>query len=159
MPHTNFVPKSQGNFADILERTFIYDGKLDERAASHFSCAHVHYHINQCLLNHPFLLRRHLRSVKVKVPINFLRSALSKCQEHANHLTSILQTLQQHGCQSYPSFYGYAAGLAGLLHRLRSRQLIGTEQWVAEASWRSCIQFLDQEPMRWESYRRIVCFA
>jgi hypothetical protein len=148
-----------GNFAQILERDFVFQGKLDERAASHFSCAHVQYHINQCLLHHPFLLRQHLKSSKVKTPVNFLQSALARCQEHANHLTSILQTLQQHGCQSYPSFYGYAAGLAGAINRLHSRNPIGPEQWIAEANWRSCVQFLEQEPMRWESYRRIVCLA
>lgn len=145
-----------GNFAEILERDFVFDGKLDERLACHFSCAHVHYHINQCLLHHPFLLRQHLKSYKVKVPVSFLRGTLAKCQEHANHLTSILQVLQQHNCQSFPSFFCYAAGLAGVLHRLRSRYSVGTEQWIAEANWRSCVQFLDQEPMRWESYRRIV---
>ncbi|KAH7399068.1 fungal-specific transcription factor domain-containing protein [Phaeosphaeria sp. MPI-PUGE-AT-0046c] len=144
-----------GNFAEILERDFVSQGTLDERAASHFSCAHVHYHINQCLLHHPFILRKHLKSFKVKAPVSFFRGALAKSQQHANHLTSILQILQRHGCQSFPSFYGYAAGLAGFLHRLHARGSIGTEQWVAEANWQSCVQFLDQEPLRWESYRRI----
>jgi hypothetical protein len=148
-----------GNFAEILERDFVFDGVLNEGAASHFSCAHVHYHINQCLLHHPFLLRQHLRASGVKVPVSFLRGALAKSQEHAIHLTAILHVLQQQGCRSYPSFFGYAAGLAGLIHRLHSSNSTGTEQWVAEANWASCVQFLDQEPMRWESYRRIVGFA
>lgn len=146
-----------GNFEEILERDFLFNGVLDERAASHFSCAHVHYHINQCLLHHPFLLRQHLKSSGVKIPVNFLRSALAKSQEHAIHLTAILHVLQQRGCRSYPSFFGYAAGLAGLIHRLHASISTGTEQWVAQANWTSCIQFLEQEPMRWESYRRIVC--
>lgn len=145
-----------GNFAEIIDREFVFDGHLNERAASHFSVAHVLYHINQCLLHHPFLLRQHLRSTQVKVPVNFLRGAIAKSQEHAIHLTAILHVLQQRGGKTYPSFYGYAAGLAGLIHRLHARKSTGTERWVAEANYTSCVRFLEQEPTRWESYRRIV---
>ncbi|KAF2824423.1 hypothetical protein CC86DRAFT_420991 [Ophiobolus disseminans] len=144
-----------GNFAEIIDRDFVFEGTLNERAASHFSVAHVLYHTNQCLLHHPFLLRQHLKSSEVKAPVNFLRGALSKSQEHAIHLTAILHVLQQRGCKTYPSFYGYAAGLAGLVHRLHARNSTGTERWVAEANWSSCVHFLEQEPVLWESYRRI----
>jgi hypothetical protein len=145
-----------GNFAEIIDRDFVHEGVLDERAACHFSSSHVFYHVNQCLLHHPFLLRQHLKNTKVKVPVSFLRNAISKSQQHAIHLTTILHVLQQRSCRTYPSIYGYAAGLAGLIHRLHARNSKGTDRWVAEANWASCVQFLDQEPVHWESYRRIV---
>lgn len=146
-----------GNFADIIDRDFVHGGILDERAACHFSCAHVFYHVNQCLLHHPFLLRQHLKHVLVKVPVNFLRGAVAKSREHAVHLTAILNVLQQRGCRTYPSIYGYAAGVAGMIHRLHARNTLSTQNSAMEVDWRACVQFLDQEPVHWESYRRIVC--
>jgi hypothetical protein len=146
-----------GNFAEIIDRDFVQERVLDERAACHLSCAHVFYHLNQCLLHHPFLLHQQLKTVKVKIPVNFLRDAISNSQKHAVHLTTILRVLQQRGCRTYPSIYGYAAGIAGLIHRLHTRASFCADKWAAQENWASCVSFLDQEPMHWESYRRIVC--
>jgi hypothetical protein len=145
-----------GNFAEILDRDFVFDGKLDDRAACHFSYAHILYHVNQCLLHHPFLIRQQLRSLEVKIPVSFLRNAVEKSKEHAVQMTTILHILQQRGCKTYPSFYGYTAGLAGLIHRLHANDPHCVETWAAEANFDACAQFLDQEPVLWESYRRIV---
>jgi hypothetical protein len=146
-----------GNFAKILDQHFVFHGILDERISCHLIYSHVLYHFNQCLLHHPFLLRQHLNSVKVKVPEGFLRGAVLKSREHANHLTAVLCALQQRGCKIYPSFYGYAATLAGVIHRLHSRNQHSFERLEAEEYWKSCLRFLDQEPVRWESHRRMVC--
>ncbi|KAH7385815.1 fungal-specific transcription factor domain-containing protein [Pyrenochaeta sp. MPI-SDFR-AT-0127] len=144
-----------GNFAEIIDRDFVSQGKLDECAACHFSYAHILYHVNQCLLHHPFLLRQHLRSLSVKIPANFLRASVSTSKEHATYLTAILRALQQRGCKIYPSFYGYAAALAGMIHRIHARNPHNAEQLASEANWESCVRFLDQEPVFWESYRRM----
>ena len=146
-----------GNFAEILDQQFVFDGILDERMSCHLSYSHVLYHFNQCLLHHPFLLRQHLSSVKIKVPEGFLRGAVLKSREHATHLTAILCALQRRGCKIYPSFYGYAAIIAGVIHRLQSRDQHSSERLEAEQHWESCLRFLDQEPARWESYRKMVC--
>lgn len=144
-----------GNFADILDQHVVCHGSLDEGTACHFAYSHILYHVNQCLLHHPFLLRQHLGSCKVKVPVGFLRGAVLKSREHAVHLSDILRILQQRGCKTYPSFYGYAAILAGVIHRLHSRSERTFEKQEAEARWELCLRFLDQEPVRWESYRRM----
>lgn len=145
-----------GSFADILDQHVFTNGSLDEAMTCHFTYSHIIYHVDQCLLHHPFLLRQHLGLCKVKVPVSFLRGAISKSREHAIHLSAILSTLQQRGCTVYPSFYGYAALLAGVIHRLHSRYQHAFAKQEAEAHWESCLQFLDQEPVRWESYRRMV---
>jgi hypothetical protein len=145
-----------GNFAKIIDRDFVVDGRLDEGAVGHFACAHVLYHMSQCLLHHPFLLRRHLKSTEIKVPATFLQSAMLRSQEHAIHLTAILHVLQSRGSKAFPTFFGYAAGLAGVIHRLHASSSMATDNWVAEANWNMCLNFLDQSPVRWESWRRIV---
>lgn len=145
-----------GNFGEIIDRDFTLNGVLDERTVGHFACAHVLYHMNQCLLHHPFLLRRHLKSAKIKIPSTFLRAAMLKSEEHAIHLSGILSSLQQRQCKAFPTFFGYAAGLAGIIHRLHTRKPDTTDRWLAEANWNICIDFLDQGSVRWESWSRIV---
>ncbi|KAH7064098.1 fungal-specific transcription factor domain-containing protein [Paraphoma chrysanthemicola] len=144
-----------GNFAEILDRDFLFDGVLNDRAVCHFAYAHLLYHVNQCLLHHPFIVRQQLKSLVVKIPVSFLRNAVAKSKEHAVQVTTILHILQQRGCKTYPSFYGYGAGLAGTIHRLHARNSRSTDAWAAEANFDACTQFLDQQPVVWESYRRI----
>jgi hypothetical protein len=146
-----------GNFTDVLNQKFVINGVLDVRAASHFTYSHVIYHVNQLLLHHPFLLRQHLRAHGIKIPAGFCREAIRKSNEHASHLTAILRTLQQRGCTIHPSFYGYAAILAGQIHRLHFKDSDSLVRTEAKSQWEACLQFLDQEPMHWESYRTMVC--
>jgi hypothetical protein len=146
-----------GNFAEVLDRHFVFHGSLDEAMACHFIYSHVVYHVNQCLLHHPFLLRQQLKTLKVKVPVGFLRSAVLKSREHAVQLTGILQILQRRGCRIHPSFYGYAAVIAGVIHRLHfTKTLHSAANTEGEDLWRACLAFLDQEHIRWESYKRMV---
>lgn len=146
-----------GNFAEVLDRHFIFHGILDEGMACHFIYSHVVYHVNQCLLHHPFLLRQQLKALKVKVPVGFLRSAILKSREHAIQLTGILRILQQRGCRIHPSFYGYAAVVAGVIHRLHfTKTLHSAAATEGEDHWKACLAFLDQDHMRWESYKRMV---
>lgn len=156
MSFESYSDACDGNFAEILDRDFVFEGVLDDRTACHFFYAHIIYHVNQCLLHHPFLLRQQLRLLETKVPVSFLRNAITKSKEHAIQISTILHTLQQRNCRSYPSFLGYAAGLAGMIHQLHARNANCTETWAAEASSDACAQFLDQQPVIWESFRRIV---
>lgn len=122
----------------------------------HFVYAHVLYHVNQCLLHHPFLIRRQLRARNVKVPPSFLRTAIEKSKEHAIRLSTILTTLRLQGLRTFPSFYGYAATLAGFIHRLRYTDPNCYDSLAALGDWEACVQFLDQEPAIWDSYKRMV---
>lgn len=145
-----------GNFSDILDQHFVSHGVLDENLASHFTFSHVVYHLNQCLLHHPFLLRQRLRSTKIKIPPGFLRAAVAKSREHATQISAILSIVQRRGCKTYPSFYGYAAVVAGMIHRLHSINYQSSKQDEASTHWQSCLRFLNEESVRWNSFERMV---
>lgn len=147
---------SDSTFEVILDRDFRLHDSRDRSMACHFVYSHVLYHVNQCLLHHPFLLRQHLRTYRAKIPPSFLRAAIRKSREHAISLTLILRALRQHGCNIHPSFYGYAAVIAGVIHRLHAKEPHPGSSAQSEEYWRACIAFLDQEPVYWESYKRMV---
>ncbi|KAI8943402.1 hypothetical protein NX059_001414 [Plenodomus lindquistii] len=143
------------DFADVLHRHFVSHGDLDEVSAAHFIYSHVVYHVNQLLLHHPFLLRQHLQTFKANVPAGFLRAAINKSKDHAIRIAAIFRTLQQYGRETFPSFFGYAAVLAGMILRLHITHPLYMLEHEAEIHLKSCLSFLDHKPMRWESYRRM----
>ncbi|KAH9882750.1 hypothetical protein J1614_000116 [Plenodomus biglobosus] len=142
-------------FADVLDRHFVSHGNLDEVLAAHFVYSHVVYHVNQLLLHHPFLLRQHLQSFTAHVPVGFLGAAINKSKDHAIRIASIFRTLQQYGSDNFPSFFGYAAVLAGMILRLHAVHPAYMLEHEANAHLKTCINVLEHKPMRWESYRRM----
>lgn len=119
----NFESYSEADnvdLAEILGRDYAPDGNVSCQAACHFIYSHVLYHLNQCLLHHPFLLRQNLKFYSAKIPSSFLREALRKSKDHALQLSSILRCLQDISMKAIPSFFGYAATIVGVILRLHS---------------------------------------
>lgn len=146
------------NFVDVLDKHFVFQGFIDEGLSSHFTYSHIVYHVNQCLLHHPFLLRQHLNAFKANVPVGFLRDAMLKSIEHASRLAAMLRALQERGCEIYPSFYAYAATVAGIILRLHCEEASFLEKDDVEAAYKSCLRFLEHKSVRWQSYKRMVSF-
>ncbi|KIW40296.1 hypothetical protein, variant 2 [Exophiala oligosperma] len=108
----NLVP-----FAEALDRWYGTGDAIDQRRAGHFVFSAILYHLNQCLLHHPFLLRNHVKGCKTRVPATFLKQALRQGLEHATLLTSALRVVQRRGL-SLASFYAYACTVAATIHKL-----------------------------------------
>ncbi|KAH8621953.1 hypothetical protein IG631_23348 [Alternaria alternata] len=134
-----------GNFVDILDKHFVFQGSIDEGLSSHFTYSHVIYYVNQCLLHHPFLLRQHLQTFEANVPVGFLRDAMLKSVEHASRLAAILHALQERGCKTYPSFFAYAATVAGMILRLHIEKASFLERDAVEAAYKSCLRYLEHK--------------
>lgn len=145
-----------GNFVEVLDEHFVFHGLIDEGLSSHFTYSHIIYYVNQCLLYHPFLLRQHLKAFKANVPIGFLRDAMLKSMEYASRLAVILRALQERGCETYPSFYAYAATVAGVILRLHIEEASFLERDDVEAGHQTCLRFLEHKSVRWQSYKRMV---
>lgn len=145
-------------FESALTHSFPSQDNTNFGATScHFVFSHVLYHINQCLLFHPFLLRQRLKAHHTRIPPSFLREAICNSQEHAVFLTRILRRYLHHPGDTIPSFFGYAAVLAGGIHHLHSRAGASSVPGNPTELLAVCIQFLDQGPRGWESFRRMVC--
>lgn len=154
---SSYSDACDNGFTEVLDRHFVFHGRLDQGLASHFVFSHALYHANQCFLTQPFLLRQRPLPYKANVPVDFLRTAMCKSRDHAIHLTIILHILQQRGCKPHPSFYRYIAVLAGTILRLDAINPYSPSQEEARVQWESCLQFLDhQQPVRWQSWPRPV---
>lgn len=147
---------ADSSFATALDRDFTSNDLVDFPLSGHFCFSHALYHLNHCLLHHPFLLRQRLkRHRSIKVPPSFLREAIQRSDDHATHLVTMLQALQARGYVAYPSFYGYCAMVAGVIHRLHTANENAVGQTVAAELFDACINFLGANAGPWDHYRRM----
>ncbi|EXJ77046.1 hypothetical protein A1O3_10204 [Capronia epimyces CBS 606.96] len=131
------------------------DGLHDHAAAGHLAFSTILYHMNQCLLHHPFLLRKRLDSCPGKHSPSFLREARRRSLEHAYQLTGALRAVQNQGF-NLSSFYAYAMIVAGSIHRLFMHH---DDEWTrrtARQLFDYSLGFLDSGNGVWEHYARIA---
>ncbi|KAK5461145.1 hypothetical protein LTS15_003208 [Exophiala xenobiotica] len=144
------------SFTAILDRDYTTNGVTEGIAAGHFVLSQVLYHLNQCLLHHPFLLHQKLRPYKEKVPPSFIKEVLRRSREHAGLLTELLRVLQHRDCCCHSSFFGYCAMSAGMIHRLHQQN--ENESWREAASdhFQTSLAFLDRKPVLWGHFPRMA---
>lgn len=143
-------------FTELLDRESATNSSTDRQVAGHLVFSQLLYHLNQCLLHHPFLLHQRLRSYKANVPPSFIKEVLQRSKVHAEHLTDLLQTIQQRGCCAHPSFFGYGAVTAGLIHRLYEISEDQSTTSTAHQYYLSSLAFLDRKPVAWDHFPRMV---
>jgi hypothetical protein len=70
-----------------------------------------------------------------------------------------LNTIRKTQCCARGSFLGYFAVVAGSVHRLY--QYSTNQMFNSRASnlFATCLEFLEEKPLHWESYKRMVCFS
>ena len=132
------------------------DGTQDRPAAGHLIFSNMLYHMNQCLLHHPFLLRKRLESCKAKVSLTFLGEALRRGLEHANQLTVVLRTTQKQGF-TIGSFFSYAMMVAGTIHKLFMYHDNEWTRQTAQQLYEQSVGFFDEGKATWNHFVPIVC--
>jgi hypothetical protein len=143
-------------FSDaIIGRYTEPDGAIDRQRAGHFVFSTMLYHMNQCLLHHPFLLRKRLESCKARVPLSFLREVQRRCLEHAYQLIFTLRTVQKFGL-TLSSFYAYAAMVAGSIYKLFACHEEQATRDTAQQLFEYSVEFLERGRGLWDNYPRIV---
>lgn len=144
------------SFSSSIGRYAGPEGLHDHPAAGHLAFSTVMYHMNQCLLHHPFLLRQRLESCKGRYSPSFLREALRRSLEHAYQLSATLRVVQKQGF-NLSSFYAYAMMVAGTIQRLFMHH---DDEWTRKTAHQFfdySLEFLDSGKGVWEHYSRIVC--
>jgi hypothetical protein len=139
----------------IQDKSGTYDG-FDNPLVNHFIWSRGLYHLSGCLLYHPFFLYRHLQHYRDSFPRSFTRASIRHCQEHAENLTNILQVILEKNCCARGSFLGYFAVVAGSVHRLYEHSTDLNEQARAQRQMQSCLDFLEQGPVCWGNFPRMV---
>ncbi len=135
--------------AEVLRQRTTLDGSMTTSEVSHVVFAHALYHLIQCLLNHPFMLYRFFHTYPAPVPLSFVQEALHRCHKHATELSELLTDLDRYGPLSHPSFYGYCAMAAGVVHRLYEKSSDPKGANISRTKVNEALIFLQREPVRW----------
>ena len=146
----------EDDLGTFLHSNFGNDERFDKPQAGHFIWSRGLYHLCCCLLHHPFFLYRHLQHYADTFPNSFVRASLRHCKEHAEKLTTILQVIYSTNCCARGSFLGYFAVVAGSIHRLYEHSEDIAEQNRARPLSQMCLDFLQQGPVQWGNYPRMV---
>lgn len=144
--------------ATVQNRFHIGDGYCKQGAGHYIWCRGLYY-LCGCLLHHPFLLYNDFKHHRQTFPPIFARQSLEKCREDAEQLTVLLNTIQKTQCCARGSFLGYFAVVASSVHRLyqySNNQMLKSR---ALELFATCLEFLEQSPLHWQSYGRMVCFS
>ena len=129
---------------------------FDRQRAGHFIWSRGIFQLSHCLLTHPYLMRRSLKPYCDTYPRSYLREASRRCQDSAAQITSILKTVLQTNCCASGSFLAYLAVVASTIHRLYANSKDNLERAAAEVGADTCLDFLENQPVRWEHYPRMA---
>jgi hypothetical protein len=147
--HESQSPCTFTPIAEVLHQQTAFNSSISPSQVSHIIFSQTLYHLNQLLLNHPFILYRFFHTYAAPVPLSFVQEALQRCHRHATSLLEHLTELEQYGPLSHPSFYGYCAMAAGVIHRLYEKSDDATAADLSRRKVRDALNFLQREPVRW----------
>ena len=140
-----------------IQQDFVTDGVVNQQATGPLVYAHCLFHLCQCLLHHPFLLRQRLAKLKVRAPASFLIRVVDSCKAHAIALTNLLEEVKSAGFKTIASFYGYYNYLPGTIHALfLNSEDIATRE-AAENAYAACLRNLHELSYHWKHAELMVC--
>ncbi|KAM5376806.1 hypothetical protein ACJZ2D_005429 [Fusarium nematophilum] len=102
-----------GSIDRITRENRTLNGALDHQALAHIVFAHVIFHTCHCLLNHPYLLRLHLKNAAPEELHVIFSRGTAESYEHACRLVAFLHDAEDAGCHINAPFYTYSICLAG----------------------------------------------
>lgn len=149
-------PCTFATLSDTLRQQFTYNNSVDHQRAGHFVFSHALFHLNHCLLNHPFILHHMFQRCSAPVPPSFVREALHRCYSHATQLLDLLHDAQQFGHLVDSSFYGYCAMAPGIIHSLYQKYHEPVMAKTSSDRVQLAISFLERKPARWANHVHMV---
>lgn len=134
---------------DHLDRSCATNGSIDQHVAGPLIYSRALFHLCQCLLHHPFLLKQLINLSQQKAPPSFLSRAWETCRSHAislNHLNS----MRNQNVMLLTSLYGYSTMIAGTIHVLSMHDQNPLVREEAKEHYNHCITFLRELSHFWK---------
>lgn len=149
-------PLTYATLSELLDNQLDDDTFTNRPRAGHLVFTQALFHLNHCLLNHPFTLYNVFQRTSLPVPPSFTREALQRCRSHAAQLLDIIHEAQACGRLAETSFYGYCAMLSGITFRLYERHEDGSVASVATERVNAALLYLERRPVRWQFHPHMV---
>ncbi|KAK5209495.1 hypothetical protein LTR99_007743 [Exophiala xenobiotica] len=106
----------------IIRQFTTAEGLVDQHRGAPLVFAHALFHLCQCLLYHPFLLKRRLVDLGYRAPPSFLVHSFTACRNAASALSRLMDDVKSLCCETltthYDPFYGYCTMVAAAVHSL-----------------------------------------
>ncbi|KAL8678770.1 MAG: hypothetical protein Q9186_004921 [Xanthomendoza sp. 1 TL-2023] len=84
------------------------DGTIDQHRGAPLVFSHALFHLCQCLLYHPFLLRQRLMDVKAKAPLSFITQAFDGCKTAAMALSKLMDEVKLLGSGTIHALFSHS---------------------------------------------------
>jgi hypothetical protein len=114
----SYTSPTNGALASKVSEEFTVSKVVDNQQTGHLVFAYALFHLSQCLLHHPFLLRNRLEKFSRNAPGSFLSTAFHTCVRHAGMLSSVLKEAINSNCLVETSFYSYCLTVSSTVHCL-----------------------------------------
>jgi len=131
------------------------DHNLDHSPSEPFLFSYVVFHLCQCLLQHPFLLRRQIRTSSPRFS-SFFNNATKSGYEHAQELTHTLAFARQSGYKATASFYGYSSLVAASINALYQYSDDEALRQQSRSALSANVAFLEQHSLYWPNAAKMV---
>lgn len=138
----------------ILAR-FTRENAIDYKASEPFLFSYVVFHLCHCLLQHPFLIRRHIRAPSPRFP-SFFNATTKSGFEHAQELTHALAFARQCGHKAAASFFGYSSLVAASINALYQYSEDAAVSQQSVSALRANVSFLEQHAYYWPNAAKMV---
>ncbi|KIW78374.1 hypothetical protein Z517_08209 [Fonsecaea pedrosoi CBS 271.37] len=126
-------------------------GVVDQANAGPIVFARALFHLCNCLLNHPFLLRRKIASCNRVASGRFLSRAFESGLDSAKGLIGLLQDARKAGCISHTSFYGYCAIISGTIFIMNAHAATGDVQVRCFELLQETTSFIEDISRYWQN--------
>ncbi|OAL32891.1 hypothetical protein AYO20_07682 [Fonsecaea nubica] len=126
-------------------------GVVDQANAGPIVFARALFHLCNCLLNHPFLLRRKIASCNRVASGRFLSRAFESGLDSAKGLIGLLQDARKAGCISHTSFYGYCAIISGTIFIMNAHAATGDAQVRCFELLQETTSFIEDISRYWQN--------
>lgn len=142
---------------EIVKQILGPGGPIKQSHAGPTIFAHAMFYLSNCLLNHPFLVRRRLELSEVKgSTTSFLSRTFASSREYATRLINLLDETSGAGLVVLTSFYGYCAVIAGSIHGLYCHAADADIALESFQLLQKCTTFLDGLSCYWRNCSNMV---
>lgn len=118
------------------------------------------FHLCQCLLYHPFLLKQRLESLGARPPLSFVTQAFDGCKAAALAMCEMMDEVKRLECEAistyYDPFYGYCTMVAGTIHALFLHSSDKHIVDISTSSFASSMRNLEELSLYWKSSSLMV---
>lgn len=138
-------------FLAVLTREYQTTRVIDQQRAGHFLFCYVIFHLCYCLLYHPLLVWRQVRSAPANDQSKLVQVSIDCARRHAAALTTILQDAKDAHCNTVGSVYAYASAVAGSIHALADQISTPLPQFNEDRLLRCSVEHLSALTSHWQS--------